>query len=1208
MDVQYLDFVGNLAPVASVGFTLDTFTATPSVNVSAPITSPRTGDQAYRGRLRIGYTLPEDQLAQSVFVRLLHARNDSEALALQLSDAFPRGHTFELDSSNVSASSTVASVVGRKTTLGDGIYKVRVAYRDALGNVEATATVPTPVRIDTRTDPAVVLAPQDKQRVNAAFNISLRFPEEPLRGSARLSLRSLTQVNHSYVLYFNVTQFGAVGDVADGQVNPMLDNVTHLTVNLSDLVGGMPQVTRLERPRINTTSEQMEVIACANVSREVNTTTCVTTNATFVLVNNTVLVNQTTITFENVTVLTNETNANTTIINSTTTTTVVNGTNTTNTTLYYVRKTVQVKQTREVIIVNGTRLVKVTNTTTVCTTVTGTVVEEQCLPVNVTVERHTEVVDVLPLNESYSLLDDTYRVSLTYADFLNNSVVNDTHTAIGRSVEFSVDHVTQPFTLHAPEPVVTGTRPSMYALVVDYTLVEVAGEVLVWMQSSSSSSQVAWRESLNSSRFAVGRHTVSWTAQQLLAATNSTLVAGQSYDVYVSYKDALLNPAVTITRSGVVLDSQTLAPTMTAPLAGARYKSPLAFRYSLPEDARPGSASLTLTPVVGGGSTATAPLTFVLSSNAGAVETTIDTASPLSSPALLSGPSAAIPDGRYDWLVQYVDTATNGYASTSTAQLQVGNPAASVARANIEVDSVTLAARLLSPTAAKLTLTRPTVSYSLRETALPNSVQLTFSYNNGTMRSDWTLADSLPGEVVTFVFDPSNPCGGCVAASAPATARGVLCATCPDDQKVGDGVYTVSVSYQDSLQNARVATSLAGVYLRTSDAAVPKVTLRLAGNVSDPSVTDPETGQLLESFKQAVAEDLSRALGVPASRFRIIGVTAGSIKVTFEILPSADAADKSPDKVLEELQEQARTPNSPLLNGTITGRLLDGAAGVSTTVTCYDSSGDEIACPVEEPPTSSGLPMSLIVAGGVVVSLLLLIMLRHCFQGRVRRRATPDIRTVGGSSHHFELEDGDSAVKEFSKRMSSRDLVGLPSSSSQQNVSFQGFSEQPHRGAPVPAIVLEMTELYEEEEQQLVDTDDGGSAAAVASSAASAGTSDAPDGESDQVAGSSSSTADSNDAKAAALARQKKKQAILQQRRLKAARAKKAAAAAAAGEGSSSSSSAASTSSTGGTASAEQLAALKARKQKLLMQKKKKMLMQQRLREKQAAAAAAKKE
>jgi len=71
---------------------------------------------------------------------------------------------------------------------------------------------------------------------------------------------------------------------------------------------------------------------------------------------------------------------------------------------------------------------------------------------------------------------------------------------------------------------------------------------------------------------------------------------GTTYDLVLGYQDAAGNDEATASKSGIVFcGSTTLAPTFTAPLASASYRTSKTATFTLPERAFPGSVNLTFT-------------------------------------------------------------------------------------------------------------------------------------------------------------------------------------------------------------------------------------------------------------------------------------------------------------------------------------------------------------------------------------------------------------------------------------------------------------------------------------------------------------------------------------------------------------------------------------------------------------------------------------
>ena len=86
-------------------------------------------------------------------------------------------------------------------------------------------------------------------------------------------------------------------------------------------------------------------------------------------------------------------------------------------------------------------------------------------------------------------------------------------------------------------------------------------------------------------------------------------------------------------------------------------------------------------------------------------------------------------------------------------------------------------------------------------------------------------------------------------------------------------------------------------------------------------ITDyPEGSPAAEDLKATFAADVSKALGVPAWRVSVIGLKAGSIVITFSILPDETSTAASPASLAVEIGRQAADPSSPLRQGKLTSQ------------------------------------------------------------------------------------------------------------------------------------------------------------------------------------------------------------------------------------------------------------------------------------------------
>lgn len=134
-------------------------------------------------------------------------------------------------------------------------------------------------------------------------------------------------------------------------------------------------------------------------------------------------------------------------------------------------------------------------------------------------------------------------------------------------------------------------------------------------------------------------------------------------------------------------------------------------------------------------------------------------------------------------------------------------------------DNVTLPPTLTSPATNALSANPVAVGFTLPETAQSGSVHLAFS-NGGPVSTLTLSAANETGSFHTFSFNPANPTASASVASGSA---------------IPDGVYTVSLSYQDSLGNAAAAATSTNVLIDTTAPTVD------ASGVATTGYTDAET-------------------------------------------------------------------------------------------------------------------------------------------------------------------------------------------------------------------------------------------------------------------------------------------------------------------------------------------------------------------------------
>ncbi|MBL9118218.1 MAG: hypothetical protein JNJ83_24645 [Verrucomicrobiaceae bacterium] len=204
-------------------------------------------------------------------------------------------------------------------------------------------------------------------------------------------------------------------------------------------------------------------------------------------------------------------------------------------------------------------------------------------------------------------------------------------------------------------------------------------------------------------------------------------------------------------------DTTTQTPTLVAPAPSSSTSSPISVSFTLPEAALAGSVKLAF------GAT---ELTLAASQeSAGAHSFSFNPANPTASPEIASG--SAIADGSYTVTLSYQDA--------------LGNPAAQTQSNGVVVDTVTSDPLFFAPAAITKYGANVPVSFQLPEAAQSGSVKLSFGSEVLTLASSHETAGNHD-----FNFPVSNPTASADIASGSAIA---------------DGVYSVTLSYNDALGN-----------------------------------------------------------------------------------------------------------------------------------------------------------------------------------------------------------------------------------------------------------------------------------------------------------------------------------------------------------------------------------------------------------------------
>ena len=253
-------------------------------------------------------------------------------------------------------------------------------------------------------------------------------------------------------------------------------------------------------------------------------------------------------------------------------------------------------------------------------------------------------------------------------------------------------------------------------------------------------------------------------------------------------------PAAVAYATNIVIDTLTLPPNLIAPTNGIK-TTPLQISYTLPETAQAGSVKLTFA-----STSLVAVLTLTDSTNQ-SFSWNLHT-DPMALPQVVTSSISFLPDGNYTVTLHYQD--------------ELGNPAASSAPVSITVDTVTQLPLLISPV-SNSTYTNIPVQFYIPEQPLSGSIALIFA---GPQTGTLVMVDGF-GTNVTFSWDPhTNP-----AATVP---QYVFLTTL---FSLTDGVYSVTMSYQDHLSNPAATVTATGVRILAPPATTDVIQFSVGTNV-----------------------------------------------------------------------------------------------------------------------------------------------------------------------------------------------------------------------------------------------------------------------------------------------------------------------------------------------------------------------------------------
>jgi hypothetical protein len=376
----------------------------------------------------------------------------------------------------------------------------------------------------------------------------------------------------------------------------------------------------------------------------------------------------------------------------------------------------------------------------------------------------------------------TYTVQLQYQDQFGNSAASVAASGV------SIDSATLQTNLVQPS-----ATAGSNTLPVQYTLAEDAqpGSVkLIFTPSAGNAITLIMAGSSSSAQVSFTLDPRNPTADAQVVSSSSSIIADETYSVTLEYRDAIGNDAVSSNAvSGVVVDTQTQTPTLTAPATSSLNKNPLSIQYTLPETPAGGldAPTLTFTPTSSGtAAILTMSTATTLSYSFATTDTPVDNVNVIAlAPTGPDGNGRFIADGVYTVTLSYADAAGNARATATVS--------------NVVIDTTTLLPTLLVLNNAGATRSLA-LSMTLPEAPQSGTAKLKF-VTQGTPRSsdptltlkDTALSSSLSWAVDT---DPVLQHPNVFVSRDPAVGATVL----------PDGTYNVTLQYEDAVGNT-VATS-----------------------------------------------------------------------------------------------------------------------------------------------------------------------------------------------------------------------------------------------------------------------------------------------------------------------------------------------------------------------------------------------------------------
>ena len=309
-----------------------------------------------------------------------------------------------------------------------------------------------------------------------------------------------------------------------------------------------------------------------------------------------------------------------------------------------------------------------------------------------------------------------------------------------------------------------------------------------------------------------GQHIVAMQALSTAASTvaavksvtpASDLVPGATYNLVLSYQDASLNPAGTVTNVNIEFDTSTLPIVVSSPLSDTKIGESFEFSFVLPETAKAGSVKIVFEPSGGTADPAgTRTIIFSTDDAGNSVETaaahtvTMAKLSAASAKYAVSPAADLVHDAEYAVLIEYQDLADNP---------------ANLYAISVRFDIETTTPVFTLPAASTTSMVNFTTTFTLPEAAKAGTTMLRFAPTGGT-------ADGVA--LRTVVFAPTMDTAGAHSTVVPRLTQAkffpdILSVT-PETNLVNKAVYSITLAYQDEAGNTEATVVHANVLFDTA--------------------------------------------------------------------------------------------------------------------------------------------------------------------------------------------------------------------------------------------------------------------------------------------------------------------------------------------------------------------------------------------------------